>query len=130
MVSDCGCSCIDLESAAASAHLHCLRKHWSLRSGVDAKLGKRLLHKVAEHKQQPSQHNTEHTEDARDCSGCLSFLLEAGVELSTDARSSWPGKTCRMIPNALCSVAAAGCVSCLVVIWYYGNKLWVRRHHI
>eukprot|EP00953_Heterococcus_sp_UTEX-ZZ885_P000367 730-Heterococcus_DN1.PRE.3 len=116
MVSECDCSCIDLESAAASVHLHCLRKHWSLRSGVDAKLGKLLLHKVVEHKQQPSQHNTEHAEDARDCSGCLSFLLEAGVELSSDARSSWSGKFGRMIPNALCSVAAAGCVSCLVVM--------------
>jgi hypothetical protein len=111
------CSCADLESAASSAHLHCLKKHWNL-SGVDldADLGQLLVHKVAEHKQQPSLNNTEHAEGARDCSGCFSFLLEAGVELSTDARSSWSAKTDRRIPNALCSVAAAGCVSCLTVI--------------
>jgi hypothetical protein len=109
MADACGCSCADLEAAASNAHLPCLKKHWNLKSNSDADLGQLILHKVAKHQKQTSAADTEQARDARDCSGCVTFLLEAGVELSTDARSSWR-------PNALCCVAAAGCVSCLEVM--------------
>jgi hypothetical protein len=87
MTDECDCGCVDLESAASSAHLHCLKKHWNLRSSsIEAELGQLLLQKVTEHKHQPSQNNIEQRKDARACSGCLSFLLEAGAEVSTDAQ--------------------------------------------
>jgi hypothetical protein len=107
MASDCDCSCTDLESAASSAHLHCLKKHWNLRSGVVAEVGQLLLRKVARHEQQSATTKAEQVTGAKNCSDCLTFLFEAGVELSTEP----PKATYQR--NALSSTAAAGCVACL-----------------
>lgn len=107
----CGCSCADLEAAASNAHLLCLKKHWNLRlnsQAADADLGQLLHQKMVKHEERQSSTNTEQVTDSRDCSGCLSFLLEAGVQLSTE--------TPNFRLNALSSSAAAGCVSCLGVI--------------
>eukprot|EP00953_Heterococcus_sp_UTEX-ZZ885_P000365 730-Heterococcus_DN1.PRE.1 len=109
MASDCDCSCTDVESAALRAHLHCLKKHWNLKSltGVEAECGQLLLRKVARHEQQSATAKAEQITGAKNCSDCLTFLFEAGVELSTEppkATYQW---------HALSSAAAAGCVACL-----------------
>jgi Ankyrin repeats (3 copies) len=99
------CECTDVQSAALSNHLHCLQNFWQ-PGRQEPEFASTVLQSVAayRHKRPWSSETAQST----DCTGCLSFILGAGVRPATELTPT------REFPlNALSSVAAAGCVPCL-----------------
>lgn len=102
--------CYSLETAAANAHLSCLRKFWLARLvSDDAKL-KLLLQAVAVH---PSAEwpSTSNGPRRRDCTGYLKLLLQAGSNLEISQ-----ALTARTLRDSFSSMVTAGCVPCLQIL--------------
>jgi hypothetical protein len=99
------CKCTDVQSAALSNHLHCLQKFWQ-PGRQKPEFASTILQSIADHRRKWPW--SAETAQSTDCTGCLSFVLGAGVRPATELSPT------REFPlDALSSVAAAGCVPCL-----------------